>query len=80
MPDSVLSRWRNAGTQPSLEQLRRLQQSLQASLLELLVAAGHLTPAEAKLTAVCSQGEGGRPGGVGQRWDSRPGSGKGGRH
>jgi transcriptional regulator with XRE-family HTH domain len=52
VPDSVLSRWRNAGTKPSLAQLRRLQKSLQASLLELLVAAGHLTPDEAKLTAV----------------------------
>jgi transcriptional regulator with XRE-family HTH domain len=52
VPDSVLSRWRNAGTKPSLEQLRRLQPFLQAPLLELLVAAGHLTPDEANLTAV----------------------------
>jgi transcriptional regulator with XRE-family HTH domain len=52
VPDSVLSRWRNAGTKPSLEQLRRLQPFLQAPLLELLVAAGHLTPEEANLTAV----------------------------
>lgn len=52
VPDSVLSRWRNVGTRPSLEQLRRLQPSLQAPLLELVVAAGHLTAEEAKLTAM----------------------------
>jgi transcriptional regulator with XRE-family HTH domain len=54
VPDSVLSRWRNAGTRPSLEQVGRLQPALQAPLLELLVAAGHLTPDEAKLTAMSS--------------------------
>jgi transcriptional regulator with XRE-family HTH domain len=51
VPDSVISRWRNSGTMPSLGQLRRLQSALQASLLELLVAAGHLTKEEAGVTS-----------------------------
>jgi transcriptional regulator with XRE-family HTH domain len=51
VPDSVISRWRTSGTVPSIAQLRRLQSALQVSLLELVVAAGHLTPAEAGVTA-----------------------------
>jgi transcriptional regulator with XRE-family HTH domain len=47
VPDSVISRWRTAGTTPSIGQLRRLQSALQMSLVELLVAAGHLTAEEA---------------------------------
>lgn len=47
VPDSVISRWRTSGTTPSLGQLRRLQGPLHATLLQLLVAAGHLTPEEA---------------------------------
>lgn len=50
VPDSVISRWRNNGTMPSLGQLRRLTEPLGASLLQLLVAAGHLTPDEAEAT------------------------------
>jgi transcriptional regulator with XRE-family HTH domain len=51
VPDSVISRWRTSGTTPSIGQLRRLQTALQVSLVELLVAAGHLTPEEAGVTA-----------------------------
>jgi transcriptional regulator with XRE-family HTH domain len=47
VPDSVISRWRTSGTVPSIAQLRRLQSALQVSLLELVVAAGHLTAKEA---------------------------------
>lgn len=50
VPDSVISRWRTSGTIPSIGQLRRLCPALQVSLLELLVAAGHLTKDEAGVT------------------------------
>jgi hypothetical protein len=36
---------------PSIAQLRRLTSALQVSLLELVVAAGHLTAAEAGVTS-----------------------------
>lgn len=49
VPDSVISRWRTSGTTPSIAQLRRLQGALQVSLLELLVAAGHLSAEEARV-------------------------------
>lgn len=49
VPDSVISRWRTSGTTPSIAQLRRLPAALQVSLLELLVAAGHLSPEEARV-------------------------------
>ncbi len=52
VPDSAISRWRTVGTTPTIAQLRRLVGPLQASLLELLVAAGHLTRAEAELREV----------------------------
>lgn len=52
VPDSAISRWRTVGTTPTIAQLRRLVGPLQASLLELLVAAGHLTRAEAGLRDV----------------------------
>lgn len=51
VPDSVISRWRTSGTVPSIAQLRRLQSALQVSLLELVVAAGHLSPEEAGVTS-----------------------------
>ena len=51
VPDSVISRWRTSGTTPSIGQLRRLQSALQVSLVELLVAAGHLTADEAGVTS-----------------------------
>lgn len=50
VPDSVISRWRTSGTTPSIAQLRRLCPALQVSLLELLVAAGHITAEEAGVT------------------------------
>lgn len=52
VPDSAISRWRTSGTIPSVAQLRRLQTPLQAPLLELLVAAGHLDASEARLTTL----------------------------
>lgn len=51
VPDSVISRWRTSGTTPSIGQLRRLGPALQVSLLELLVAAGHLTADEAGVSS-----------------------------
>ena len=51
VPDSVISRWRTSGTTPSIGQLRRLPSALQVSLVELLVAAGHLTADEAGVTS-----------------------------
>jgi len=51
VPDSVISRWRTTGTTPSIGQLRRLQGALQMSLVELLVAAGHLSAEEARITS-----------------------------
>ncbi len=51
VPDSVISRWRTTGTKPSIAQLRRLQAALQVSVVELLVAAGHLTAEEARITS-----------------------------
>lgn len=51
VPDSVISRWRTTGTTPSIGQLRRLQSALQMSVVELLVAAGHLTADEAGVTS-----------------------------
>lgn len=51
VPDSVISRWRTSGTTPSIAQLRRLQSALQVSLVELLVAAGHISAEEAGVTA-----------------------------
>jgi transcriptional regulator with XRE-family HTH domain len=51
VPDSVISRWRTSGTTPSIAQLRRLQSALQVSLVELLVAAGHLSAEEARITS-----------------------------
>lgn len=50
IPDSVISRWRTAGTTPLVEQLRRLSVPLQAPMLELLVAAGYLSSEEAEVT------------------------------
>ncbi len=51
-PVSVISRWRSGNTCPSLTQLRRLQAPLQATMLELLVAAEILSAEEAQLTAL----------------------------
>jgi transcriptional regulator with XRE-family HTH domain len=54
VPDSVISRWRTTGTTPSLTQLRRLQRPLNATLLQLLVASGHLTAEEAQAREVAA--------------------------
>jgi transcriptional regulator with XRE-family HTH domain len=47
--DAVISRWLNKGNQPDIANLRRLVKPLGLSLLELLVAAGHIEPIEAKM-------------------------------
>ncbi len=52
VPDSAISRWRTSGTIPTVAQLRRLVPALQAGLLELMVAAGHLSAEEAELNEV----------------------------
>lgn len=44
---SVISRWLNEGRTPTVDALRRLAKPLDTSLLELMVAAGHLTREEA---------------------------------
>lgn len=49
VPESVISRWRNQGVTPSVEQLRRLRAPLQVPVVELLVRAGHLEAHEAAL-------------------------------
>ena len=49
VPESVISRWRNQGVTPSVEQLRRLRTPLQVPVVELLVRAGHLEACEAGL-------------------------------
>lgn len=52
VPDSAISRWRISGTIPTVVQLRRLCEPLQATIVELLVAAGHLDANEADLRVV----------------------------
>jgi transcriptional regulator with XRE-family HTH domain len=47
--DSVISRWLSGKTTPTTEHLRRLSKPLRKPLLELMVAAGELEPAEAKM-------------------------------
>lgn len=49
VPDSVISRWRTTATMPSIAQLRHLVEPLQASMMELLVNAGHVTADEVNL-------------------------------
>jgi transcriptional regulator with XRE-family HTH domain len=46
---SLISRWLRDGTQPTVPALRRLAPVLGASVLELLVVAGHLEPDEVDL-------------------------------
>jgi len=47
--DSVISRWLTKGNQPDIPNLRRLVKPLGLGLVELMVAAGHLEPEEAKM-------------------------------
>ena len=47
--DSVLSRWRRGESVPDVPNLRRLSRALEVPLLELMVAAGHIEPAEARM-------------------------------
>ena len=49
--EPVLARWLKNETQPSLEGLRPLAAAVRVPLLELLVAAGRMTAAEAGLEA-----------------------------
>lgn len=50
-PDqSVVSRWLNEGRTPTIDLLRRVEGPLKTPLLELMVRAGHITAAEAKMT------------------------------
>ena len=50
--EANISRWLRGETQPDLANLRRIAAVLKVPLLELIVAAGHLSPAEAKLRDV----------------------------
>lgn len=51
-PDqSVISRWLNEGRTPTIDALRRVEKPLKTPLIELLVRAGHLTAAEARIPA-----------------------------
>lgn len=47
--DSVISRWRSGQSVPDVENLRRLSTALRVPLLELLVAAGHISASEARM-------------------------------
>ncbi len=47
--DSVVSRWLSGKTQTEVQMIRRLAPLLRRPVLELLVAAGHIEPAEAKM-------------------------------
>lgn len=47
--EAQVSRWLRGATQPDVINLRRLTRSLRRPLLELLVAAGHLEPEEARM-------------------------------
>jgi transcriptional regulator with XRE-family HTH domain len=49
--EPVASRWLRGLTQPDVVNLRRLAPVIDVPILELLVAAGHLTQQEAKLRA-----------------------------
>lgn len=52
--NTVISRWRGEGTTPSVKHLRQLAAPLRTPLLQLMVKAGHLTPAEAQLREVAA--------------------------
>jgi transcriptional regulator with XRE-family HTH domain len=47
--DSVISRWRRDESAPDLPNLRKLASALRVPLLDLAVAAGHMSPAEARM-------------------------------
>lgn len=50
LAESMVSRWLRGMNQPDVPNLRRVRPVLGVPMLELLVAAGHLTPDEAALT------------------------------
>lgn len=47
--DSVVSRWLNGQSQTDVQMIRRLSPLLHVPVLDLLVAAGHIAPAEARM-------------------------------
>lgn len=47
--DSVVSRWLSGKSQTEVQMIRRLSPLLHVPVLELLVAAGHIEPGEAKM-------------------------------
>lgn len=50
--DATVSRWKEGGAQPQVDVCRRLATVLGVPVLEVLVAAGHLTRSEAQLKDV----------------------------
>lgn len=48
--DSVISRWKS-GVVPSLDKIRRVAEALNRPFLEVAVAAGAMTPEEARMTS-----------------------------
>lgn len=49
--DSVISKWRRGAAVPDVESCRKIARAFHRPLLEVLVAAGHLEPGEARLPA-----------------------------
>lgn len=49
--DSAISKWRRGAAAPDVASCRRIAQAIHRPLLEVLVAAGHLSSEEAKLKA-----------------------------
>lgn len=47
--DSAISKYRRGAAIPDIESCRRIGRAIRRPLLEVLVAAGHLEPAEARL-------------------------------
>lgn len=52
--NSIVSRWMTSAAAPDLPTLRRIAEGTGVPLLELLVHAGHLAPAEAQITTQLS--------------------------
>lgn len=49
LTDSAISKYRRGASVPDIESCRRIGRAIRRPLLEVLVAAGHLEPAEARL-------------------------------
>jgi len=47
---SVISRWLNEGRTPQVDQLRKIATPLRATMLDLLIAAGYVSPDELGVT------------------------------